>query len=174
VVEDCKFIKKEHLPPSDVSTSDPKDLKAWLTNPHCFTCGNILIDSSTATLEKNQKACDDIRSALKKFSSAPYPIKMPLAPQQLVSFQNHRWIYTLLQNSWSTTMKTILWYCFLTHLTGTSAENPTLAYPQLSKTKLQLSLFQNNVPQSGTNLPALPMCISWHNGCTTKNFVHLS
>jgi hypothetical protein len=105
------------------------------------------------------QAQDSFRNALKKFTSAPDPIKMPLASQQLVSFQNRQWLYTLLQNAWSTNMKTIklcyqklhdqdgviLWFCFLTHFAGTTTENLIVAYSQLSETKFQLALFQNNV-----------------------------
>jgi hypothetical protein len=161
VVEDFKFIEEEHLPPSDIDMSDPKQRTAWLSDPRRFTYGNILLDSSKATIEKMQAARDNIRNALKKFTSAPDPIKMPLASQQLVSFQNRQWIYTLLQNVWSINMKTImlryqelheqdgviLWYCFLTHFAGTTTENLIIAYSQLSETKLQLALFQNNVLQ---------------------------
>jgi hypothetical protein len=136
--------------------SDPKQRTSWLSDPRRFTFGNILLDSSKATLEKMQQACDDIRTALKKFTTAPDPIKMLLASQQLVSFQNRQWLYTLLQNVWSTNMKTtmsryqelhdqdgvVLWYCFLTHFAGTTTENLIIAYSQLSETKLQLSLAQ--------------------------------
>jgi hypothetical protein len=159
VIEDFKFIQEEHLPPSDIDMSDPKQRTSWLSDPRRFTFGNILLDSSKATLEKMQQARDDIRTALKKFTTAPDPIKMHLASQQLVSFQNRQWLYTLLQNVWSTNMKTtmsryqelhdqdgvVLWYCFLTHFAGTTTENLIIAYSQLSETKLQLSLFQNNV-----------------------------
>ncbi len=97
-----------------------------------------------------QQAWDDICSALKKFSSRPNPIKMPLASQQLVSFQNRQWLYTLLQNVWSVNMKTImlcyqelydkygvvLWYCFLTHFVGMSPQrislSPTLNFQKQS------------------------------------------
>jgi hypothetical protein len=60
--------------------------------------GNILINSSTAILEKLQVACDKIRTSLQKFSTPPDPVKMLLASQQLKSFQNRQWIYALLQN----------------------------------------------------------------------------
>jgi hypothetical protein len=161
VIEDFKFIEEEHLPPSDIDMSDPKQRTSWLSDPRRFTYGNILLDSSKATLEKMQQARDDIRQALKKFSSPPDPVKMPLASQQLVSFQNRQWLFTLLQNVWSIHMKTImaryqelhdqdgvvLWFCFLTHFAGTTTENLIIAYSQLSETKLQLSNFNNNVLQ---------------------------
>jgi hypothetical protein len=139
--------------------SDAKAAKAWITDPCRFTFGNTLIDSSTATLEKVQQARDDIRASLKKFSSAPDPDTMPLASQRLVSFQNRQWLYTLLQNLWSSNMKTImlhyqelhvqdgviLWYCFLTHFASTTTENLIVAYSSLNETKLQLSRFENNI-----------------------------
>jgi hypothetical protein len=60
---------------------------------------------------------------------------------------------------WSATMKTImlhyqelddqdgifLWYCFLQHFTRMTVENLIDAYSQLSESKIQLSLFQNNI-----------------------------
>jgi hypothetical protein len=39
----------------------------------------------------------------------------------------------------------VLWYCFLQHFAGTTIENLIEAYSQLSETKIQLSLFQDNV-----------------------------
>jgi hypothetical protein len=171
VIEDFKFIEAEHLPPSDVDMSDAKQSTSWLSDPCCFTYGTILIDSSTATLEKLQQARDEIRNALKKFTTAPDPIKMPLASKQLVSFQNRQWLYALLQNFWTINMKTImlryeelhdqdgvvLWFCFLTHFAGTTTENLIIAYSQLSETKLQLANFQNNVPKF-TNAIRTPIC----------------
>jgi hypothetical protein len=159
VIENFKFLLQENQPPPDMDMSDQKEKAAWLSDNHRFTYGNILIDSSQATLEKIQQARDDIHSALKKFSTAPDPVKMPQASQKLVSFQNRQWLYTLLQNSWTPHMKTImlcyqelhdqdrvvLWYCFITHFAGTTTENLIIAYSQLSESKLQLANFQNNV-----------------------------
>jgi hypothetical protein len=139
--------------------SDPKASTAWLSDPRRFTYGNILIDSSKATLQKLQQARDSIRSSLQKFTSAPDPVNMPEASKKLVSFQNCQWIYILLMSVWSAAMKTImlryqevhdqdgvvLWYCFLQHFAGTTIENLIEAYSQLSENKIQLSLFQDNV-----------------------------
>ncbi len=108
-----------------------------------------------------QQARDTIRTALNKFSTQPDPVKMPFASQQLVSFQNREWIYTLLQMIWTTNMKhimqrydelydqdrVVLWFCFLTHFAGTSTENLIEAYSHLTETKIQLSNFQGNVLQ---------------------------
>jgi hypothetical protein len=159
VIEDFQFIEEEHSPSSDVDMSDPKASIAWLSDPRRFTYGNILIDSSKATLQKLQQARDSIRSSLQKFTSAPDPVKMPEASKKLVSFQNRQWIYILLMSIWSAAMKTImlryqelhdqdgvaLWYCFLQHFAGTTVENLIEAYSQLSDTKIHLSLFQDNV-----------------------------
>lgn len=161
VIEEFKFIIEENEPPSTIDLSDPKQKKAWLADPDRFTYGNILIDSSQATLAKVQQTRNDIRSSLKQFTSAPDPVTMPLASQKLVSFQNRQWIYTLLNQSWSTNMKAImshyqeihdqdgvvLWFCFLTHFAGTTTENLIVAYSQLTESKLQLSLFQHNIPK---------------------------
>jgi hypothetical protein len=161
VIEDFKFIKEEHLPPSTVDLSIPAQRTAWLSDPDRFTYGNILIDSSNATIEKMQQARDTIRQALQKFSSPPDPVKMPLASKQLVSFQNRQWIYTLLQTIWTPNMKTImlhyqelhdqdgvvLWFCFLKHFAGTTTENLIEAYSQLTASKLQLANFNGNVLQ---------------------------
>ncbi len=87
--------------------------------------------------DKVQAARDIIRSNLQKFSSPPDPVKMPLASKQLVSFQNHQWIYDLLMAVWSAIMKTVMlryqelhdqdgvviWYCFQQHFAGTTVEN---------------------------------------------------
>ncbi len=88
IVEDFRFIEKENLPPSSVDLDDPVQQKAWLANPDRFTYGNILLDSSTATIEKVQQARHTVCNALSKFSSPPDPVKMPLASKQLVSYQN--------------------------------------------------------------------------------------
>jgi hypothetical protein len=40
----------------------------------------------------------------------------------------------------------VLYYCFLKHFAGTNVENLIEAYQGLTETKLQLHLFQNNVP----------------------------
>jgi hypothetical protein len=109
VMEDFRFVEKENLPLSSVNLDDPADLKAWHANPDRFTYGNILLDSSVATIEKMQQARNTVRNALSKFSSPPDPVKMPLASKQLVSFQNREWIYTLLMTVWtSNIMKAIM------------------------------------------------------------------
>jgi hypothetical protein len=158
IMEDFNFIESENSPPSDVDLSDPTAKADWIEDPHRLNYGNILIDSSKVDIGKIQAARDLIRSNLKKFSSPPDPKKMPLAAKELVSFQNHQWIYVLLMSVWSTAMKTImlhyqelhdqdgvaLWYCFLQHFAGTTIENLIEAYSQLSENKIQLSLFQDN------------------------------
>jgi hypothetical protein len=158
-VEDFNFIEKEHLPPSDVDMTDPKARTAWLSDPRRFTYGNLLVDSSTATIEKLQAVRDSIHTSLSKFTSPPDPVKMPEASKKLVSFQNRQWIYVLLQNVWTVTMKSImsrfqeqhnndgviLWFCFLQCFAGTTCENLIEAYSQLSESKLQLSNFNGNV-----------------------------
>jgi hypothetical protein len=117
--------------------------------------GNILIDSSKANIHKVHSAPDVIYNSLKKFASPLDQVKMPLA----VSFQSHQWIYVLLMSIWTATLKNtmlcyqelhdqdgvVLWYCFLQHFASTTVKNLIEAYSQLSETKLQLSLFQENV-----------------------------
>jgi hypothetical protein len=192
VIEDFKFIEEEHSPPSNVNMSDPMASTIWLSDPRRFTYGNILIDSSKATLQKLQHARDSIRSSLQKFTSAPDPVNMPEASKKLVLFQNCQWIYVLLMSVWSVAMKTImlcyqelhdqdgivLWYCFLQHFAGTTIENLIEAYSQLSENKIQLSLFQDNVLDF-TNAVCIPVhrlikaketfstfsyCFSWLHG----------
>jgi hypothetical protein len=155
IMEDFNFVESENPPPSVVDLSDPTAKAAWLKDSRWLNYGNILIDSSKADIYKVQAARDHIRNNLKKFSSPPDPTKMPLASQQLVSFQNRQWIYVLLMSVWTAAMKTImlcyqelhdqdgivLWYCFLQHFAGTKVENLIEAYSQLSETKIQLSLF---------------------------------
>jgi len=70
---------------------------AWFTDPHCFKIGNILIDSSEATLDK--AAWHQLHANLALLKMAPDTKKHPKASKQLVSFQNRKWIYTLLQNT---------------------------------------------------------------------------
>ncbi len=146
-------------PPSDVDLSDPTSKAAWLKDSRRLNYSNLLIDSSKATIENVQAARDLIRTNLKQFSSPPDQKKMALASQQLVSFQNRQWIYVLLMSVWTAAMKTImlryqelhdqdgvvLWHCFLQHFAGTTVESLIEAYSQLSETKIQLPLFQDNV-----------------------------
>jgi hypothetical protein len=88
VVKDFSFIIGENPPPSDVDLTDPIEKAAWTSDPPCFTTGNFLLDASQATIEKIQAAHDKIHSSLQKFSSAPDPVKIPLASKQLVYYQN--------------------------------------------------------------------------------------
>jgi hypothetical protein len=173
VVEDFKYIKEEHLPPSSIDLNDPAQFTAWLADPDRFTYGNILLDSSTATIEKMQQA----RNAIKK-NSPPDPIKMPLASKQLpleskqhISFQNHEWFCTLLMTVWTSNMKAImqcyeevhvqdgiaLWFSFLNSFAGTMMENLIEAYSHLTKSKIQLSNFYNNFLHF-TNFFRAPIC----------------
>jgi hypothetical protein len=159
VTEDFNYIEKEKYPPSVIDMDDPASKTSWLSDPRCFTYGNILINTSTATIEKLQQARDKIQSSLQKFTSLPDPTKMPLASKQLVSFQNHQWIYVLLQTVWSASMKIIMsrfhelhdqdgvirWFCFLKQFAGTTRENLIEAYSRLSESKLQLSNFGGNI-----------------------------
>jgi hypothetical protein len=108
IMEDFHFVESENSPPSDVDISDPKANAAWLQDPHQLNYGNILIDSSKADIHKVQAAWDLICNNLKKFSSPPDLMKIPLASQQLVSFQNCQWIYVLLMSVWTAAMKTIM------------------------------------------------------------------
>jgi hypothetical protein len=110
-------------------------------------------------MSKIQAAYDSIHSSLRKFTTVPDLVKMLEASKKLVSFQNHQWIYILFMSVWSACMKTImlcyqelhdqdgvvLWFCFLQHFAGTTVENLIDAYFQLSKSKIQLSLFHENV-----------------------------
>lgn len=159
VTSDFDFIEQEHSPPSTVDLSDPVQAASWKNDPRRITKGNILIDASSATLEKMQDARDHIRSSLAKFTAPPDPVKSPVNAGYLVSFQNRQWIYVLLLNTWSSNMKLImqryqeqhdqdgvlLYYLFLQHFAGTTTENLIEAYTQLQDSKLQLSLYQGNV-----------------------------
>jgi hypothetical protein len=161
VVEDFRFIVKENTPPSTLDLSDPVDRAKWHSNPDRFQFGNILPDSSQATIEKLQHAQDEIRASLSKLSSQPDPKQDVQASNQLVSFQNHEWIYILLQTVSTSNMKAImhhydelhdqdgvvLWFCFLNHFAGTTTENLIEAYSHLTKTKIQLFNFNGNVLQ---------------------------
>ncbi len=50
VIEDFNYILHENSPPSDVDMTDTKAHAAWLADPRCYTYGNLIIDSSTATI----------------------------------------------------------------------------------------------------------------------------
>ncbi len=52
VVADFNFIISENSPPSTVDMDDPAEKAKWFSDPACFNMGNLLIDASTATLEK--------------------------------------------------------------------------------------------------------------------------
>jgi hypothetical protein len=86
IVKDFNFIEEEHLPPSNVDMTDSKAHTAWLSDTHCFTYGNILINSSTASIEKLQQINDSIHISLGKFTMQPDPVKMLEASKKLVSF----------------------------------------------------------------------------------------
>ncbi len=45
--------------------SDSTVCTSWLSDPRRYTYGNILIDASTATVEKLQQDRDKIRNSLK-------------------------------------------------------------------------------------------------------------
>jgi hypothetical protein len=89
VIKDYNFVLQENPPPDDIDMDDPKEHLAWLCNPRHPTYGNILIDSSSATIEKLQVTSFETISW-----NLPLLLKMPLASKQLVSFQNCQWIYT--------------------------------------------------------------------------------
>jgi hypothetical protein len=143
------FIDCENPPPSDIDMDDPKEFIALLSDSRHFTYGNLLIDSTNATIE-------NFPATHMKYTTPPDPVKMPLASKQFVSFQNHQWIYVLLQTVWAASMKAImskyqelhdndgviLWFC---HFLGTATTNLIEAYSQLSETKLHLSNFNNNI-----------------------------
>jgi hypothetical protein len=159
VIEDFNFIAQEHSPPDDVDMDDQKERLAWLADPRRFTYGNLLIDSSTATLEKLQAARDTNKAIVMKQTSRPDPVKMPIVSKNLVSFQNRSWIYILLQTVWTVSMKAImskyqeihdndgvlLWFCFLRHFAGTTKENISQACALLTESKLRLTNFNNNI-----------------------------
>jgi len=145
VIKDYNFVLQENPPPDDIDMDDPKEHLAWLCNPRHPTYGNILIDSSSATIEKLQATSFETISWI-----LPLLLKMPLASKQLVSFQNCQWIYISLQTVWTASMKAtmfkyqelhdnngiLLWFCFLKHIARTTTENLIEAYPQLSENKL--------------------------------------
>jgi hypothetical protein len=58
VIDDFSFIEEKHPPPPSVDMSHSKEKAARLVDPSHFTYGNILLDSSKATLEKLQQARD--------------------------------------------------------------------------------------------------------------------
>jgi hypothetical protein len=60
VIGDFDFISEEHPPPSDIDLTDPVDAASWKTDPRCITKGNLLIDASSATIDKMQAASDHI------------------------------------------------------------------------------------------------------------------
>lgn len=156
VLLQTNFIDEENEPPSNVDTTNSAARTSWLSNPHHYNYGNILIDASTATIEKLQQACDKIQTSLNKFTSPPNHIKMPIAPKKLVSFQNRLWIYVLLQTVLTSAMKVymswfhelfdqdgvILWFCFVQRFAGTTHENLIPAYSELLESKLQLSIYR--------------------------------
>jgi hypothetical protein len=106
IITDFNFIESKNPPPSTVDMTDSAQKAAWLIDPKCFNYCNLLIDSSKADMTKVQATHYTIWSNLQKFSSPPDPVKMPLASKQLLSFQNHQWIYVLLMAVWSANMKT--------------------------------------------------------------------
>ncbi len=58
MIEDFPFIEIENPPPSIIDMDGPTQKAAWLVDSRCLTYGNILINSSTATMQKIQAAHD--------------------------------------------------------------------------------------------------------------------
>jgi hypothetical protein len=99
VMADFNYIISESSPPSDINMTDSTEWSKWLASPARFNTGNLLIDSSTATLEKVKAMRNSICRDLESVKTAPDPKKNPDEAQKLVSLQNRQWIYSLLQNS---------------------------------------------------------------------------
>ena len=91
--------------------------------------------------------------------------------EHLVSYQNRQWLYNLFMNSWSASMTSTmdkflesyngdvaaLLYCFMLHFTGASTENIIQVNQQLTETKIQLSIYKNDV-SAFTNAVHVPTC----------------
>jgi hypothetical protein len=66
VIGDFEFTAQENPPPSNIDLTDPIQAASWKNDPRHLTKdtkktkGNLLIDSSTATVEKLQAARDHI------------------------------------------------------------------------------------------------------------------
>jgi hypothetical protein len=87
VIGDFDFHATENPPPSDVDITDPVQAASWKNDPRRFTKGNLLIDASSATLQKMQDARDRIRSSLEQFTVPPDPIKSTVMPATLFLFE---------------------------------------------------------------------------------------
>jgi hypothetical protein len=64
VTEDFNFIDEENETPLDIDMTDSTDPASWLSDSHCCNYGKILIDASSATIEKLQQARDKVRTSL--------------------------------------------------------------------------------------------------------------
>lgn len=66
VIKDFDFILHENPPRSDIDMTDTKACTNWLSDLHCFTFGNLIIEPSTATIDKLQATQDNIHTSSKK------------------------------------------------------------------------------------------------------------
>ena len=154
---DFDFVISENAVSPSVDNSDPAQTNAWAADPDRYNYGNLLEDSSKATMENIIFMRTVIRSTVKKIRSKPKAGSVEA--DHLVSFQNRMWFYDLLMSSWTpkliATMSkylehhdgdgVVLLFCFIKHFAGASTENIIDAYQQLTESKVQLALYKNDV-----------------------------
>jgi hypothetical protein len=120
-------------------------------------------------MENVQAAHDLVRKTVKSIRS---PSKAGSREAKcLVSFQNRGWLYDLLLGSWTPKMVSlmskylechdkdgvVLLYCFIKHFAGATKESIIDAYRQLTESRVQFSLYKNNIPDF-MNAIRIPVC----------------
>ena len=186
ITDDFNFAIKENPPPATLDMTDSKNQVFWETSPDRFELGNLLDDPSQATMTNVQAARDLVRKTVKSIKSKPKAGSREA--ECLVSFQNRGWIYDLLLSSWTPSMLAkmskylenhdkdgvVLLYCFIKHFAGATKENIIDAYQQLTESKIQLTLFKNDV-SAFTNAIRIPtrQLANCHEEPTFQHFLNV-
>lgn len=167
IYNDFVYIIKENLTPSHLDLTDPKVQAQWDHDHDCFELGNLLDNPLKATLENVRQVHDIIRKTVKNLQSKPKAGSVE--SEHLTSFQNRMWFYDLLLSSWTDNMLStmskylenhdgngvVLYYCFIKHFAGATKANIIAAYGKLTKAKVQLHLYNNDV-SAFTNAIRIP------------------
>ena len=155
---DFLFYIKENPHPPIMDPKDKASFTAWLTSPARYEYGNLLDDTSQATIETVKLARDNVRRCVNQMTVLPSD-PLSLDALALVSYQNRQCIYTMLVGAWSDEVKIImskylevhqndgvtLFFLFCQHYAGTTTEHLIEAYSQLTEFKVQLPLFNGDV-----------------------------
>jgi hypothetical protein len=97
---------KENPPPPTVDLTDMTELAAWLISPARYEYGNLLDDTSQATIESLKLARDNVHCCIDQTTTLPLN-PLSLDDLALVSYQNRQCLYTMLVGAWSDEVKLV-------------------------------------------------------------------